>query len=970
MTDTQRWTEEDTKTKVILPFFTRLGFAPSDIRCEVTKSFRFGRTVYRADDNSAVTKAVGRIDLLVSLPDAPNLILVEAKRDDSPITREDIEQGLSYSKAVEPYPPVTMITNGKDWRIFDSRSNKEITEGEVNGYEVGLKDAERYYKAIRRLITLSKKNLDRFCNWQVREHVRPFLGSTTDRTKKYIPALFHEPEALAAIFKSFLESSNQAFVLTGRSGDGKSCWMCHRAVELLDLGWNVFFFRGLDARKGIAGTLANQIQAQLGPLYTPIEAMRRVSEVTERAIVFVDGLDEISPDLAREITSKFVRNSTPEKVLRLVVSCKSTGWPQLKEVDSVSTPLWETVRATECFYELPTQWEPSDFEGLVKKYRDFYRCSARFGDKAYQEVQRSPYLLRLLFEEAEGKDESSLLSIDSKNLYDTMLANARSRLREKVPNFEEILTAIAKVMVENNTESLEESTARSALGLRITEELPPALFEMNILERDYVEDDTPLVRFYFGRMRDFLVGFNVLRWPKMDPEKLKESVSSIGESTVLRDALELFYSLAKENQKRVLDETIYHYGVAFLEAFVSTLYRDFTNLKSKLVHGWEESAELGFVGEIMLTPLALRMEGVQVRREGTPEILLVPSNGDRKRAHYAGIMRGGGSTGEQGKAESSASRSLWSGVKGLIGKYDLDESENPLLMKERVLAFHADRYTSVLGKVPKTVGASRWKILFEKAMRNQRHLFRTRLEESGECEVTWKGPNKGISYRLPSPEEEQAMLDVAYEMASSGQVVFTKVFANSTREEEQILRYLAKLESLGIESLTDEPLFSWYTQPFSERTHENTVEILHWIANNLVPAYKRFVKQNFPNHWKQFPFVVNPRKVVLFIDGREPDACLDRWVFRSTHTKMEVVDSTDHLPVGPPPYPPDFMSSGRCIHVLPRHYGASGLSDDLNLSFCLLHKLIYDQVLNDLKETLPDFAELPHMGAHTGDFWF
>ena len=524
-----KWSEEDVKSKTIVPFLLKLGFRPSEIHCERHVELRFGRNLYRSDTGKVTDRATGRIDFVVNLPDDPNLILIEAKRDDGPLTQDDIDQGLSYAKAVEPFPPVTMITNGREWRIFNSRSGEEIAEKQIDGYQVSLDDAGRYYKAIRRLRTLNRHNLRAFCDWHVKEHMSPLLGNKSDRAKKYIPELFHEPAEVAEQFESFLESERVVFAVTGRSGDGKSCWMCHTARRLQLNGWGVFFFRGLDVRRGIARTLADEIQSQIGPEYSPIEAMSRVREVAERSIVFVDGLDEISQSDAREITTLFLRQSASSG-LRLVVSCKSVRFRDICEVDQVKTVLGERTEENGLRCRLPLEWSPPDFDAIVNKHRDFYGCSARFGKRALEESKRSPFILRILFEEAEGKDDSWVMSIDSQNVYDTMLSNARSRLRGKIPNFEEFLTIIAEEMYKSDSDSITEGVARSALGLRVTEEIPPLLFESSVFERDFLHDGTVQIRFYFGRMRDFFIAFRVFRWHKMTSDELTKSVTSLPRS--------------------------------------------------------------------------------------------------------------------------------------------------------------------------------------------------------------------------------------------------------------------------------------------------------------------------------------------------------------------------------------------------------------------------------------------------------
>lgn len=951
------WTEEDVKVKVILPFFQQLGFDASEINCEVHTEFRFGTSVYKAD--KPVQKARGRIDYLVSLPEARNLILVEAKRDDAPLQQDDFDQGLSYAKGIEPFPPVTMVTNGAQWRVFDTRTGEEITGQEIDGYSVDLGEAERFYKAIRRLRTLSKANLERFCRWHVAEHMRPLRGSKTDDSKKYIPELFHEPEELAGAFERFLEGGSQAFVVTGRSGDGKSCWMCHRALGLLNSGWHIFFFRGQEIRRGITHQLATEANSQLGPQYNGQELSRRICELTSKALIFVDGLDELPPDLAIEVTSDFLRcAATPG--LRMVASCKSTCWGALVELDGVPTALSDQVRVHDSHYAMPALWQPSDFYPLLEKYRDFYGCEARIGKKAQLEASRSPYVLRLLMEGGRGKDSSFLISLDHKELYDEMLLQLRSRIGASVPNFESILILIAEAMSEKDSSALEETEILRALGLKVTDQLPPAFFYFNLLERHYPEDSVAKISFYFGRLRDFLIGFRVLKWHLKSPEGLKTTVAEAEKSKLLKDALELFYSLASEVQRRVLDGPLYDYGMAYLQSYVEFATTNFPYLKSRLIHGWDGDAKLGFVGEIMLSPLFLRMEGVRASNSDIPPVILNPSNSDRKYTVLANTYHFGRFTGKPECVEQSACHAIWTTVADLLKTRNLDESPCLHLLRERVLAFQARPYTCVAEGQPTSVPAVRWTILFEKARRNREHVIHTRKEKEGRCQVKWDGHYKTVSFATSATEQKEVN-EFATEMANSGTVIHTDAYALAAREEDRILGYLDILDEAGVTSLVDDPLGAWYFRGFSERTPAARRELTAWLAEHLMPTYLALVKHNFPTHWKMLPLIADPVKLLILLD--EKDEGMAYWKYRGAkETKVELVDQAPSLPESWKDWPPDLIGQGNSRHALPRSFRAARFGEDLNNNFLIFHTLVYDQVSHDLAATIPEFAEAARLG--------
>ena len=951
------WTEEDVKVKVILPFFQQLGFDASEISCEVHAEFRFGTNVYSAD--KPVQKARGRIDYLVSLPEMPNLILVEAKRDDAPLQQEDFDQGLSYAKGVDPFPSVTMVTNGAQWRVFNTRTGEEITGQDIDGYTLDLGEAERFYKAIRRLRTLSNANLERFCRWHVAEHIRPLLGSKTEDSKRYIPELFHEPAGLAGAFEGFLGGDSQAFVVTGRSGDGKSCWMCHRAQSLLNSGWHVFFFRGQEIRRGIAQQLATEVSAQLGPHYTPQELIRRIRELTSKALVFVDGLDEIPSDLAIEITSDFLRCAAAPG-LRLVATCKSTCWSSLVELDGVPTALSDQVRIHHSHYAMPVLWQPSDFYPLLDKYREFYDCEARIGTKALLEASRSPYVLRLLMEGGRGKDNSSLISLDHKELYDEMLLQLRRRVGAAVPNFESILILIAEAILEKDTDVLEETEILRALGLKVTDELPAPFFHSNLLERHYPEDSVAKISFYFGRLKDFLIGFRVLKWHLKSPEELKTAVAGAENSKLLRDALELFYSLASEDQKRVLDGPLYDYGMTYLKSYEEFATTNFPCLKTRLVHDWEGDAKLGFIGEIMLSPLFLRMEGVRAGLKDIPSVILNPSNSDRKFTVLADTAYFGRYTGKHERVEQSACHAIWYRVAGLLKARNLDESPCLDLLRERIIAFQARPYNSVAEGQPTSVRESRWGILFKKARRHREHVIHAKKEKEGRCRVKWDGQYKGVIFTTSAAEQKE-INEFATEMADSGTIVHTDVNELAEREEDRVLGYLDVLEKAGVTVLDDGPLGSWYFKGFSERTPAARRELIAWLAAHLMPTYLDLVKHNFPTYWHMLPLIAEPVKLLILLD--DEDDGMEYWKYRAVkETKVELIDQAPSHPESWKEWPPDLIGQGNSRHALPRSYRAARLGEDLNNNFLIFHTLVYDQISHDLAATIPEFAEAARLG--------
>ena len=100
--------EEDIRVKLLMPFLSDLGFDESEISLEDRFVIRLGRTTQTIQ---------GKSDLLCRRQ-GRNLFIIELKRDSHKIKQQDVEQGISYARAlVDNIAPFTIITNGKDTRI-------------------------------------------------------------------------------------------------------------------------------------------------------------------------------------------------------------------------------------------------------------------------------------------------------------------------------------------------------------------------------------------------------------------------------------------------------------------------------------------------------------------------------------------------------------------------------------------------------------------------------------------------------------------------------------------------------------------------------------------------------------------------------------------------------------------------------------------------------------------------------------
>ncbi|MBQ4670388.1 type I restriction enzyme HsdR N-terminal domain-containing protein [Aeromonas dhakensis] len=74
-------------------------------------------------DSTALWEKSGRADVII-FHDGRPLAVVELKREDLALTHADYEQAQSYANQLTPRPPLVVVTNGDDTRIYDANTGQ------------------------------------------------------------------------------------------------------------------------------------------------------------------------------------------------------------------------------------------------------------------------------------------------------------------------------------------------------------------------------------------------------------------------------------------------------------------------------------------------------------------------------------------------------------------------------------------------------------------------------------------------------------------------------------------------------------------------------------------------------------------------------------------------------------------------------------------------------------------------------
>jgi hypothetical protein len=197
--------EEDIRVKLLIPFLNDLGFNLSEISLEDTFTIRIERTE---------RPIRGKSDILCKRH-GKNLFIIELKKDLHQIKKQDAEQGISYARAlVGNIAPFTIITNGKETKIYDTITEIELTGTKIsqqstfwkNGCTLSTdEDLRIRYEALKSFVSFSDENLKIFCEAQVRDRMKPISGEFSSFNAKFIEELYVKRQELGVTFKEFID---------------------------------------------------------------------------------------------------------------------------------------------------------------------------------------------------------------------------------------------------------------------------------------------------------------------------------------------------------------------------------------------------------------------------------------------------------------------------------------------------------------------------------------------------------------------------------------------------------------------------------------------------------------------------------------------------------------------------------------------------------------------------------------------
>lgn len=869
--------EEEVKVKLVLPWLREAGFDLDDLQLERTFSIRIGRN---AVEIGRQPTASGRLDILVRAGDR-NLFVIETKAENLALDEDDRDQAISYARLVHPIAPYAVVTNGRAWHLYDTITKQETPPSSirVGAFQASLPlPPEDVAEAQQYFLRLNPANLVAFCKAQAESMLREVKGTAAEGAK-YVPQLHVPREHVGPIVDQFFAEGLTGLVLVGESGAGKTCELCHVVESLLGEGRPVLFFNGFSLLGPVDEAVQREFAWSFSGPDAPVQVLRRLEACTRDGVltIAIDAIDEWQmPAKARHLAA--LLRECENRRIRFLLSCKTAAMPTfLRERDN---PTW-IERLTR--REVLQPWSGREFLRALENYREAYGVSGGFETAVMQQARDNPFLLRVLFEVAQSSGEEHL-TFSSAEFFTAYFGRAISRTADP-RQAEETLKAVAQLLYETDSALADEAEVRARLGFRVHERIMDELFEFNLLVRSVLPGQPSTISFYFQQLRDYIVAFEVRRFPAMEEDALRRELREARDGGIRLPAITLYYRLAKLEHRLVFDGEVRANATVYLQVYQALATEQFPAFAARLDP--EGVGPVGFVGHLEFPRLWVDTYGWRRMQGGDEAVHFLPvlqGEAPSNLSHLAGV----------GPLLGSSSNPGFRGefdIEGEVRQYDLapqirrivahgrlDESAHPQMLREYVVQTvqrNRDVFSSLLRVAN---GPVQFPLPLESILPCIRRAqfsrqfgdeIVERKRKTGEIQERWRGDQCSYSVEFTGDERE--------EIAKRSRVAVAKGATLSGRSRYVELeafeaRLVPAVQALGrFEAAIDRP------PPFTEL--EPTVRGWRALSTMQLAAslqelymaflanYRRMLETNFPTLKHRFGLYAK-LPVTIFLELR------------------------------------------------------------------------------------------------------
>jgi hypothetical protein len=350
-------------------------------------------------DSAAQWEKSGRADVIL-FHDGRPLAVVELKREDLALTHADYEQAQSYANQLTPRPPLAVVTNGRDTRIYDANTG-QLWSGE--------QDAAN---AVARLLANAAKLAAADMRWATEALMGretgvwvPIVRSTTARLltemtdppgqsdRAFAELLLFPRLSIFAAIKS-AQAGTTFTIVEGAAQSGKSSCLRELALRTLDSeDLAVLMLRG--SGPGLFQSLANLFAIELEWNLTANDArqwLRRMSTGPAGPALLL-AIDDVEPGTAMAADLEELASLRPGNKLNVILTTDRAERLVKATNGRTQTAVGDRAKVIEI--------GPLRLEEFQSAQRVLANQKVHFQQGAeYADDYRAPWVLRTIYDDA------------------------------------------------------------------------------------------------------------------------------------------------------------------------------------------------------------------------------------------------------------------------------------------------------------------------------------------------------------------------------------------------------------------------------------------------------------------------------------------------------------------------------------------------------------------------------------------
>ena len=551
--------EAEVRSNIIDPLLATLGLDYDNISLERSFTIKIGK--YNEEIQWERHSRHPRYDYLIKADDK-NLFIIEAKKQGSHLSEDDLEQGICYAKLVDPIAPFVVLTNGSETKVYETLTKKDITnirlsetEYAKNNYAIDL-DPEIKQLALLALFSLNYSTFVDFCVKQSSDTISQ-LSESADEIgilKRYIPEIFVKRHDLENSLHNFIRSESSCFMISGKSGIGKTNVMCD-FVKDIQKRFPVLFYNGGQISDKLENEIANDLNWEFATDKPPQRMFKQIDDICKKhgqpLLIFLDAVDEWKMKSAPIDVNKFI-GYVLDKNIKLIVSCKDSKLREFLAISGTVSALSQNIYAAPKTLEksfVLSEFLPDERIEAVNNYSKHFMMTGITTTSETFSACSDPIILRVIAEVyRDNLVPSSLNSAQIWQKYLDVLSSKKPSLRADI---RKTLTEVAAVMLEQENDTICESLMKN-----VNTESFAFLMDYGVLINKPDNVGRYSVTFSIDGLRNYIMVYHILQLDQLPISDFEDQVSKHIDSRLGYELFRWLMDAVSDKRKEILQDRI------------------------------------------------------------------------------------------------------------------------------------------------------------------------------------------------------------------------------------------------------------------------------------------------------------------------------------------------------------------------------------------------------------------------------